>query len=98
MLDLSCPLCNNPLFKLRTGDTVCPIHGKVYIVKDEAELTKMQSMNVLDNLEKVIYGNIEAIISNEKISDERLNTLIKLLEVLERLNRLRNPDKVKEEK
>ena len=35
MLEEPCPICKMPLFKLKNGDIVCPVHGKVYIAKNE---------------------------------------------------------------
>ncbi|HEU97496.1 MAG TPA: hypothetical protein ENO36_01385, partial [Fervidicoccus fontis] len=43
MLPHSCPICGSPLFKLKNGDIVCPIHGKVAIVSDESEIVEKVS-------------------------------------------------------
>ncbi|NON62549.1 Sjogren's syndrome/scleroderma autoantigen 1 family protein, partial [Acidianus sp. RZ1] len=37
MLTDSCPICNYPLFRTKSGDVVCPTHGKVYLVKNDEE-------------------------------------------------------------
>ena len=37
MLNMACPVCNNPLFRKKSGETFCPIcEKKVLIVKNKA--------------------------------------------------------------
>ena len=37
MLAETCPVCGLPLFRLRNGETVCPVHGRVLIVSSDEE-------------------------------------------------------------
>jgi uncharacterized Zn finger protein (UPF0148 family) len=42
MLNMACPVCNNPIFRNRDGDTFCPTCNRnVLIVKDNAFKEKM---------------------------------------------------------
>ncbi len=98
-----CPVCGLPLFRLRSGEVICSTHGKVYIVKDEAEVSRITVENVLDKLEKIAANQINKYL-NEGVS---LSDIIKWLEILERIERIRSimenrhsreREKVKEEK
>ena len=40
MLNLSCPVCNNPLFRKKQNDIFCPICNKKVIYKKEASTNK----------------------------------------------------------
>ncbi|MCX8196651.1 MAG: hypothetical protein N3F67_06245 [Acidilobaceae archaeon] len=42
MLAETCPLCGLPLFRLRSGEVVCAVHGRVYIVSSEAEAEEVE--------------------------------------------------------
>jgi len=33
MLGEHCPLCGSPLFRLRSGEIVCPVHGRVVVAR-----------------------------------------------------------------
>lgn len=96
MLAETCPVqgCNLPLFRLKSGEVVCPVHGRVYIVKTDEEArevySKAQRAYVLDELEHVALSNIYSIL---KSSDIDPSDLIKWLEVLERIRRLKSMEK-----
>ena len=66
MLDKSCPLCGAPLFKLRSGETICPTHGPVRIVKSESEAVKILTDAVLDELEDFAARRIHEILASLK--------------------------------
>lgn len=95
MLDLACPLCSAPLFRLRSGEIVCPTHGPVKVVKTDSEAVEIQSQAVLDRLESVATSRISSIteyLSGERRGDgddELLDQLERWLEVLERVRRLK---------
>ncbi len=81
-----CPVCGLPLFKLRSGEVVCSTHGKVYIVKNEAEVSRVTVESVLDKLEKLAANQINKYLS-EGVG---LPDIIKWLEILERVERIRS--------
>ena len=92
MLAERCPLCGLPLFRLKSGEVVCPIHGRVYIVRDETEYVQVTVQGVLEQLEKVVAerlgGMVSRLSSGASVSGEELATLVKWLEVLERVERI----------
>jgi UPF0148 protein len=102
MLDIACPLCGTPLFRLRSGEVVCPVHGSVKVVKSDSEAVEVRSQVVLDRLESLATDRISRIMeamSKEDLEDEEiklLGYLEKWLEVLERARRLKQV--AKEEK
>ena len=92
MLAEICPVegCYLPLFKLKTGEIVCPVHGRIHLVKTDEEArevyAKIHVLGVLEKLERVALKTIETLIENH---DTDPTELIKWLEVLERIKRLK---------
>ena len=92
MLQERCPLCGSPLFRLRTGEVVCPIHGRVHIVRSDEEAARITLKGVLEALEKNIVARLNAL--REKVSNggvEEAREIIAWLEALERIERLISP-------
>jgi len=93
MLAETCPVegCHLPLFKLKTGEVVCPVHGRVYIVKTEEEAreiyTKTYLAHVVEKLEIYALKTLENLL---KAPDIEPTEYIKWLEVLERIQRLKS--------
>ncbi len=98
MLDIACPICYMPLFKLKNGDVVCPTHGKIYIVKNEEEEKQITTSLVLDSLEKVLVKGLENISNKLKenpMDEDSVTQIIRYLEALERVRRIKNLDRNK---
>ncbi|MEM1628281.1 MAG: Sjogren's syndrome/scleroderma autoantigen 1 family protein [Desulfurococcaceae archaeon] len=93
MLAEICPAegCNLPLFKLKSGEVVCPIHGKVHLVKTDEEAKEIYAratmLYVLNKLEESAIKAIYEISENRDIDPTEY---IKWLEVLERIQRLKS--------
>lgn len=93
MLPQKCPVknCNLPLFKLRSGEIVCPTHGRVYLVRSDEEakrvLSKASLMQVLDALEKKVIETLSR--SSNNMLSASYREIIGWLEVLERIIRIR---------
>jgi UPF0148 protein len=85
MLSERCPICGLPLFRLKSGEVICPVHGRVYIVRTESEVTRVTVQGVLENLEKIAAEEIARLM--EKRSED-LGTLREWLDVLERTERI----------
>lgn len=102
MLDIACPLCSTPLFKLRSGEIICPIHGSVRVVRSDSEAVEARSQFVLDRLESLATDRINRILdamNKEDLEDDEIKLLAYLerwLEVLERARRIRQV--IREEK
>ncbi len=88
MLSERCPLCGLPLFRLRSGEIVCPIHGRVYIVKDDSELSKITVRGVLEELEKHAASQIASIVRSGADESSSIEKLRGWLDVLERTERI----------
>ncbi|MCD6509254.1 MAG: hypothetical protein J7L11_02545 [Thermoprotei archaeon] len=94
MLSQTCPVHGVPLFKLKTGDIICPVCRKRVVFVREGEEAKAMGIIALSELEKTVYEKIRfltGLISSEEDPDrmyEPLRLIIACLEVLEKLKRL----------
>jgi UPF0148 protein len=93
LLDLQCPLCNTPLFRLKNGEMYCSSCKKI-VVKEEKEVSKTTRKQVIASLNQTICRKIEEVNSlilkeedQEKIS-VLLKNLVTWLDALERIRRL----------
>lgn len=94
MLSEACPICSLPLFKLRSGEVVCPTHGRVQIVKTDEEVINVGTLTALDELEKLAVNTINRLragFENGSIEMdlESIRTLGLWLDILERVRRLK---------
>jgi len=88
MLPERCPVCGLPLFRLRSGEVVCPVHGRVYIVRDESEVSRVTVQGVLEELEKVVASRLSENLEAAKRGEPRAKELSEWLDVLERTERI----------
>ncbi|RLE43353.1 hypothetical protein DRJ16_03880 [Candidatus Woesearchaeota archaeon] len=63
MLQNTCPSCNTPLFKLRSGEVICPSCGQRYIIvsSDEEELAARINVTI-SSLERSIVKKLNELI------------------------------------
>ncbi|BAN89627.1 Sjogren's syndrome/scleroderma autoantigen 1 family protein [Aeropyrum camini] len=83
MLDKSCPADGLPLFKLKTGDVVCPVHGKVVIVASDAEA---RDVEVEEIIREVRYRAAKNVMKG--LEEDNVDTVSKWLGVLEMAERI----------
>ncbi len=91
MLAERCPLCGLPLFRLRSGEVVCPEHGRVYIVRDETEYVQATVQGVLERLERAVaerLGRVVEMMARGEFADEDAKLVSGWLDVLERVERI----------
>ena len=95
MLDKTCPICGLPLFKLKDGEIVCPIHGPVKVVTTESEAVSVMTDAILDELEKVIASEINKAIKEISLGDlsleeisGKLKSFLELLELIRKIKSL----------
>jgi len=94
MLFEHCPECNTPLFKIK-DDIWCPNCNKRVIIVKEGEETKVTSMLLLEDAEKIIMIKLQDIsqgIRNEMNPSKLLEMgelLLKWLEILEKIRSIR---------
>ena len=77
----------------KSGEIVCPIHGRVIIAKDEEEEKKLKRGITLDYMEQVLVDSMSIIV--EKLKSDPMNSevivqVIRYLDSLERLKRIRD--------
>ncbi len=96
MLSMTCPVDKVPLFKLRSGEVICPVCGtRFYIVKDEAERVAATSSIALENLERTVVSKIVQLndslrtLNADMVSKDMLESLKLWLEILEKIRSLR---------
>ncbi len=92
MLSDTCPQCGLPLFKLRSGEVVCPIHGRVYVARSEEEAEKFTLIGVLDSVEDVVVSKLAEMrrgIEQKGLDEDLIRRIIGLLEVIERIERIK---------
>ena len=93
MLDMACPICNMPLFRLKNGDIVCPNHGKVYVVKNEEEEKKVSLSLTLDFIEQTLFKNMNVVVDKLKsdpMDSEALLQMIRYLDAIERIRKIKS--------
>jgi UPF0148 protein len=92
MLGDACPQCGSPLFKLKSGEVVCPEHGRVLVVKSEREELKVKEEVIFSQVEdKLIQGlsKVSSKLEESPEDPEMLTQIIRYLEAIERLKRNR---------
>ncbi|MFW9899043.1 MAG: Sjogren's syndrome/scleroderma autoantigen 1 family protein [Candidatus Thorarchaeota archaeon] len=72
MLNLSCPVCNNPLFRNKNKEIFCPIcNKKVIIEKNDTIQSNITKNETIEDKE---------LIKNDKKFDIKINSLKEILE------------------
>lgn len=101
MLDLTCPQCDNIIFKLKTGNKYCPTCNKEVFYENEFKIIKQKDLSEekkdernLINEKMIIRDKINKIsiliANNEQISmiKDLLDVLDKLLDVYQKLSNI----------
>ena len=95
MLDLQCPACASPLFRLRSGEIWCAnCQKRVVVVKESQDILSATSDILLSSLEEAVLlklKELDRMLREEKDLKklEELGSLLsRLLETLERIRRM----------
>ncbi|MCD6369736.1 MAG: hypothetical protein J7L38_08095 [Thermoproteales archaeon] len=93
MLSDVCPICKTPLFRLNTGEVICPqCERRIFLARDDHEVEAIKRGLLLKSTEDVILSKIEEI--TVALQDERnLEMVIRYLEILKSL--LENLEKIR---
>jgi UPF0148 protein len=82
MLDIMCPQCGSPLFRLKNDDIYCGnCQKKVVVLKDQEELESYNKATLLSDIDDVLYTkilNITDLLKKETNLDQQ-SKLIQLL-------------------
>ncbi len=91
MLAETCPICGSPLFKLKSGEIICPIHGRVYLVSRDEEISKVSMETVLTRLENLASSRIDALMRrlSEEEEIEILENISRWLDILLKIRSIR---------
>ena len=87
-----CPVCKSPLFRLRSGEVVCPVHGRVMLVKTEEEIAEAGVVGVLTELEKRISRILSTYIKKidaGEASYEDARDIVYWLDAIERIEKIK---------
>jgi uncharacterized Zn finger protein (UPF0148 family) len=89
MLNIACPVCNNPIFRNKEGEKFCPSCNRKVVVMNNTtfqnkpnDITK-EAQNITDPTDENIFNSIKLIIEKkiqliiEKLDDETEVELIK---------------------
>ena len=87
MLAETCPLDGLPLFRLKNGSVVCPVHGRIILVSDEKEAEELAIDNTLWRLEALAAKKIEKLMVED--DPERIRSWLNVIEAVERIKNLR---------
>jgi len=87
MLEQTCPICGLPLFRLKNGDVVCPVHGKVYLVSSDEEAREVEVDETLRQVEYMAAVKIREYLRQGEV--DQVSDLLNVMEAAERVMRLR---------
>jgi len=73
MLNIACPVCNNPIFQNKSGDKFCPSCDRKVVVVNDKTAQSYQNNNfnskinqsIKTNLREVVYTSLEDVISKK---------------------------------
>ena len=83
MLNLACPVCNNPIFRDKNGDALCPICNRKVIFTNHEDSDIHEEKRRLENQNDVLQDkiNTNSIFKNlKRIAMNKLNQFTSLLE------------------
>ncbi|MCE4627074.1 MAG: hypothetical protein F7B78_05450 [Desulfurococcales archaeon] len=84
MLAETCPICGSPLLRLKTGETVCPIHGRVIMVRSDEEAKEIELDSIVAEVEHYAAQRIR-----ELMASGQPNEILEWLRVIEAGERIR---------
>ncbi|MEM1620061.1 MAG: Sjogren's syndrome/scleroderma autoantigen 1 family protein [Fervidicoccaceae archaeon] len=92
MLSMSCSACGAPLFKLKSGEVLCPLHGKVLVIERDEDLVRHSIDSVLLAMEEKIARRLSSLVEEMEVlaDEETARRASAWLEVLERIRRLKS--------
>lgn len=92
MLADVCTLCGSPLFRMPNNEVVCPIHGRVMLVKTEEEVAEASIVGVLTELEKSIANVLSSYLTKIRRGEagyDDARDVVYWLDAIERIERIK---------
>ncbi len=87
MLGETCPLDGLPLFRLKSGEVVCPVHGRVLIVSSDEEAREAEIEGIIREVRYRAARNV--LESLEEGDPKRIREWLEVLESTERILSMR---------
>ena len=87
MLAERCPICGLPLFRLKNGQVICPVHGRVLIVSSEEEAEEARLDNTIRRVESYAASKVESLLRDG--DPVELLEWLRVIEAAERIRSLR---------
>lgn len=88
MLSEACPLCGLPLFRLKSGEVVCPVHGRVVIVSSDEEAREVEVEEIVKRVEYEAAKRL-AMALGEGLEPESALAWLRVIEEAERILSIR---------
>ncbi len=88
MLAETCPICGLPLFRLRSGEVVCPVHGRVVIVSSDEEEREVHIEEAVKMAEYSAALRVQEAV--ERGEPEEVLRWLQVIEAAERIRGLRS--------
>jgi uncharacterized Zn finger protein (UPF0148 family) len=99
MLNLSCPICKNPIFQKKDGSAFCPIcNRKVLLVENEEKLKNEVESKEIKNIRSILIPIFikKLLWISQKLEDETqlsvlseyLEITLKILNLVDKINNL----------
>ncbi|GAY25995.1 hypothetical protein5 [Desulfurococcaceae archaeon AG1] len=91
MLAETCPSCGSPLFRLRGGEVICPLHGKVFLVRSDEEASTVSVISVLSKIEDLASVKMMELVKKLSTKSDPLDleSLAKWLEIVQRIQEIK---------
>jgi len=91
MLAETCPSCGSPLFRLRGGEVICPLHGKVFLVRSDEEVSTASVISVLSKIEDLASVKMMELVKRLSTNNDPLDleSLLKWLEIVQRIQEIK---------
>ncbi|MFZ8823619.1 MAG: Sjogren's syndrome/scleroderma autoantigen 1 family protein [Desulfurococcales archaeon] len=91
MLAETCPSCGSPLFRLRGGEVICPLHGKVFLVRSDEEASTASVISVLSKIEDLASVKMMELVKRLSTNNDPLDleSLSKWLEIVQRIQEIK---------
>lgn len=89
MLNLACPVCNNPIFRDKNGNTLCPICNRKVIFRNHEDYDANEEKRKIENLNE---ESQEKLHSSSIFKNLKQTAMTKLKEFTNLLENEKNPE------
>ncbi len=94
MLAETCPLDGLPLFRLRNGDIVCPVHGRIMLVHSEDEAEEARLDNTIWRVESYAARRVEKLL--EEGDPKEILEWLRVIEAAEKIRGMRREHRTRQ--